>query len=534
VSVLEIQSGKQAGDVHDLSTFSGPILLGKRRKGIQIKDPWIAMSHAEITCEGGEYRIADKRSKAGTFVNGDSIGKSSRVLKHGDTIALGKTQILFKSATGAAVSAPPPGGGAAPAASAASGPFTPHAAPASGPFTPAGAPSAEEARKLKAELERTKSDLKSVRQAFARRNQELAQAKEQVRQYEAGGGDPEVAARMKAAEAQVAKLEEQLRDTTNKGRIRIEELTRLNKALEGRFAQAGQGGVVAQEKEIARLREEGRKLQEEARSRLKDLTDERRELKAQLEGAVSRADLEGAQKIAQEAIAEANSKAEAAEQKLDDMKASFGELMSEKQELEYKVGDLESQITTLGKSGDEMHAMEEVVRKLNDEVAKLKDELMLERSKALAASAGSASAAGDAKAQALEEKLAAAEKQAQEASARAAKAEADLKRASQSKETGSAEAGRVPELEVRVAELEKDLADANGRAAEAEKRAAEAPAAGGGGGGGDTEALEARIKELEDENEGLLRDLEEINEDMLAQEEEYMERSQELEDAAKG
>ena len=115
MSTLEIVSGKAAGTVVDLSDFKGKdkITLGNRRTAtVVIKDPWVSFMHAVITSDGPEFLIADKRSKAGTFVNGTKIGQTGTRLKSGDEIALGKTKMRFVSAgEGAAPSSAAPGGG---------------------------------------------------------------------------------------------------------------------------------------------------------------------------------------------------------------------------------------------------------------------------------------------------------------------------------------------------------------------------------------------------------------------------------------
>lgn len=511
MSTLEIVSGKAAGTVVDLADFASKdkITLGNRRTAtVVIKDPWVSFMHAVITQDGSEFLISDKRSKAGTFVNGTKIGQTGTRLKSGDEIALGKTKLRFVSAGGGA--APSGGAAAAPAAAAASGPFTPHTAP-----TAAGPAVTGDAARLQASLDKANADLKTLRAAVGQREKALAEIKARNRELEAGGGDPEVAARLKEAETTSRQAQRALQDTTTKAKIRIEELGRLNQSLEARLAQGGAGNVVEMEREIARLREEGRKLQEDARVRIQELT-----LKAEAGGAMG-----DELKAVEAEVAESKAKVAALQDDLESAKASFGHAQSQKMDLEMQVEDLQGAIEKIGKSGEETAAMEAVITDLGTKLKASQDELIQVRASLLAGDAGAAAAkaADDGKLGELEESVATLEGKLKDAESRAQKAEAEAAEAKATAETAQSAADQA---EAKAAEL-----------AAAPAAAAAAPAAGGGdsaAASGDSAGLEARVEELTAENEGLLKDLEEINEDMLAQEEEYMERIQELEDKLAG
>jgi pilus assembly protein FimV len=531
VSTLEIVNGKSAGVVVDLMTFDAAgVTLGKRRKGIQIKDPWISFSHAVISRDGATFVIADKRSKAGTFVNGTKIGRNGTVLKGGDLIALGKTELRFSAggaSAPAAASAAAAAAAPAPAPAASSSPFTPHAsAPAasSSPFTStassAPAPSGDSQ-----ELKRAQADLKSLRTAIAQRDQELARAKKLVREMEAGGGDPEVAKKLKEADSKARQAEHALQSTTSAGRIRIEELTRLNTVLEQRLAQAGAGQLVSQEKEVTRLREEGRKLQEDARARLQEVNDKNAALEAELKASGG---AEAELNKVQEASSTAIKRSAELEELLELAKSDYGQLRGDKENLEFKIEDLEEKLKKLAKAAEEIGAMETTISKLTLELSELKTELMEANRKALAAGPAAAAAATAAPAPADSGKLDALEAEVASLKTKLAAAEKAAAAVAGAPVAAAPAAAADPGAAAKLAELESKLEAAEKRAAEAEAAPA-APA-----GGGDDAAAQARIKELEQENEGLLKDLEEINEDMLAQEEEYMERIQELEEAAKG
>ncbi|RMG08070.1 MAG: FHA domain-containing protein, partial [Planctomycetota bacterium] len=388
MSSLEILNGKAGGKTVDLEQFAGQekITLGNRRTAsVVIKDPWVSFMHAVITHDGTRYRIADKRSKAGTFVNGNKIGPTGTPLKDGDTIALGRTELRFRDGC-----APVPTSGR----DAAAGPFTPTSAssPREGPFTPH---AADPAAGPSAEAERLEADLRALRTAVAQREKALAEANARLRELEAGGGDPDLARRLREAEGQLRRLQQQLADTTAKGKVRIEELTRLNHALEARLAQGGAGDVAQLERELARLREEGR-------VRIEQLARELAEAKAQAEGASPPTDSEAEARAqeaeeraraAEERARAAEERARAAEEGLESLKADFGALQAQKTDLELKVQDLEEGLGSLGSGGDEVAAMEEVIAQLNAELRAAREEatrLRAERERAREASTPSA------------------------------------------------------------------------------------------------------------------------------------------------
>jgi serine phosphatase RsbU (regulator of sigma subunit) len=53
----------------------------------------VSREHARITCEGDQYLIADCGSRFGTFINGEAVA-TPRVLRHGDRIRLGQTDVV--------------------------------------------------------------------------------------------------------------------------------------------------------------------------------------------------------------------------------------------------------------------------------------------------------------------------------------------------------------------------------------------------------------------------------------------------------
>ncbi len=549
MATLDILSGKGAGTTIDLDQFAGKdrIVLGNRRTAaVPVRDPWVNFVHAEIHREGDSFRLADKRSKSGTFVNGEPVGTVGKVLSNGDTIALGKTELRFqdasassapKAAASAALKAAP-SAAPAPSAPAGIGGMKPHAG---GPFTPA-APLTGDAR-LSAELQRAKHEASSLRQAIVARERELAKARNELRAAE--GADPEAlkAARAEAAHAQagLAMAQQQVtgayaavEETKQQARIKLEELTRLNQALELRLAQGGAADAVALEREIARLREEGRKVQDQGRRRIEQLGLEKAALEAQLSEAQAGG---GANPELEAKLAEAEARAEAAEAKQDELEDRLGGIQSAGRELELELEDLRAQLASATASasanasgGDEAQALEAAIAELNEDLAAAKDarrealQALQQKDEELAALRGARHGGGGVdpaqliafrkSISALEEQNLALEHQNSSLQDKLAVAEAQS-------EEGGAPAGADPSAELAAAQAALAAAQAELEAARAATPAA-APA------GGEAE-LQARIATLEEDNASLLRDLEEINEDMLAQEEEYQTRITELE-----
>jgi pSer/pThr/pTyr-binding forkhead associated (FHA) protein len=571
VAKLEILSGKGSGNDFDLEQFSGKdkIVLGNRRTAaVQVRDPWVSFVHAEILQEEGRYLICDRRSKAGTFVNGDKVGKHGTTLKHGDTISLGKTQIRFvdESATKKKSkkkkkkkkkSSQPAGQPAGEPESAPVAPgiggMTPHAA---GPFTPV-VESTGDVSQLSADLRRARSEAEGLRKALAARERALSEA--QTRASGMGEVDPEAVQaleeRVRVAEERTGQAMAAYEDTKSKALIRIEELTRLNQVLESRIGGGG-APLVHIERQLAAAREELRQTQGQARRRIEELS-------AQVEegggGGADPAELQAAQA----ATAAAEKRAEDAEAALDKVEDQVGAVQSAKREVDILVEDLRKQLDEASsKGGDEVGALEQAISELNEDLqaalAERREALQALQEKdaqlamSLSKSTGRINPAQISslrnRLSDMEDALAARDKELE-----ASRNEAEVaKMALEAVEGEGAEAGlraSVAKLETQLSDSEQarkaaedraqaaasELEQANANAATAPAAAATpapaaaAAAAGGGASVAEVEALKSRITDLEEESASLLRDLEEINEDMLAQEEEYQERIQELE-----
>src|SRR5688500_19306593 len=79
-------AGRRSVDVSPI-----PFAIGRRDTNhLQLGGSEVSRDHAEIVMEGARYLLRDKKSRFGTFINGDAV-TSERLLKPGDVIRLGRT-----------------------------------------------------------------------------------------------------------------------------------------------------------------------------------------------------------------------------------------------------------------------------------------------------------------------------------------------------------------------------------------------------------------------------------------------------------
>ena len=93
-------AGEQA--VYELADDRERVTIG-RRAANDIALPWdheVSRVHAELTRMGGDWVVCDEGiSHNGTFVNGERV-RGRRLLRGGDVIAVGDTQLAFCAAVG--------------------------------------------------------------------------------------------------------------------------------------------------------------------------------------------------------------------------------------------------------------------------------------------------------------------------------------------------------------------------------------------------------------------------------------------------
>jgi pSer/pThr/pTyr-binding forkhead associated (FHA) protein len=80
-----------------------PFTMGRRANNeLRLGSPEVSGEHAEIVQDGGSYRLRDKQSRFGTFVNGEAV--TDRELRSGDRIRLGLrggANLVFRAVEGA-------------------------------------------------------------------------------------------------------------------------------------------------------------------------------------------------------------------------------------------------------------------------------------------------------------------------------------------------------------------------------------------------------------------------------------------------
>jgi len=89
VQIVHIH-GPHKGDIQE---FTGDVILIGRHPSCQVRFPAdltaVSRKHAEIVREGNRFKILDKNSTNGTYINGKKIGEA--FLKDGDVIAFAET-----------------------------------------------------------------------------------------------------------------------------------------------------------------------------------------------------------------------------------------------------------------------------------------------------------------------------------------------------------------------------------------------------------------------------------------------------------
>lgn len=89
-----------SGEKLEYGIRQSEIKIGKAsHNDIVLGDPTVSNSHAMILGRDEGYHIVDLDSRNGTFVGGERLGDQPRLLKHGDSIQLGKTVLIFRDSS---------------------------------------------------------------------------------------------------------------------------------------------------------------------------------------------------------------------------------------------------------------------------------------------------------------------------------------------------------------------------------------------------------------------------------------------------
>jgi HD-GYP domain-containing protein (c-di-GMP phosphodiesterase class II)/pSer/pThr/pTyr-binding forkhead associated (FHA) protein len=92
---IRIRNGPQKGKIVPVS-IEQPVRIGREHlAAIQVLDKGVSREHAEIYRVGEMIFIRDLKSRNGTFVNDERVGEE--LLRQGDVIRVGSTQLLFES-----------------------------------------------------------------------------------------------------------------------------------------------------------------------------------------------------------------------------------------------------------------------------------------------------------------------------------------------------------------------------------------------------------------------------------------------------
>lgn len=88
---LTLISGERAGQKYKLSQKQ---MIGRDNAEIIIRDPRMSRSHASVEVFGTEYLLRDLSSANHTYINNEVIHQPT-IMKHGDKIRVGNTELLF-------------------------------------------------------------------------------------------------------------------------------------------------------------------------------------------------------------------------------------------------------------------------------------------------------------------------------------------------------------------------------------------------------------------------------------------------------
>ncbi len=93
---LEVIVGADKGRVFPLALAQGgSVILGRGRQSLtRLNDPQVSRAHCQIEIRGNDLILKDLNSVGGTFVNDRAVGE--HVLRTGDVLRLGETQLRFE------------------------------------------------------------------------------------------------------------------------------------------------------------------------------------------------------------------------------------------------------------------------------------------------------------------------------------------------------------------------------------------------------------------------------------------------------
>ena len=97
------------GRAHNLKLNDGSTQVG-RGHAVDLrlrKDPKISSLHCTLECRAdGSCHLGDENSKNGTYLNGKAVRGEKRLVKDGDVIRIGDTELIFRSKLGEGAAQP--------------------------------------------------------------------------------------------------------------------------------------------------------------------------------------------------------------------------------------------------------------------------------------------------------------------------------------------------------------------------------------------------------------------------------------------
>ena len=94
-AMLMVEKG--ISEVSVIPLDEAPHLLGSLPTADTATDnPYVSRRHAEVRFLEGRFQVRDLGSKNGTFLNGSPVGNTGQWLHYGDTIELGRSQVVLR------------------------------------------------------------------------------------------------------------------------------------------------------------------------------------------------------------------------------------------------------------------------------------------------------------------------------------------------------------------------------------------------------------------------------------------------------
>ena len=99
-----VVNGPRLGEHFSLGT--GEVRIGRDpNSSIRLDEPGVAWEHCVVSLAGGRYRVVDRRSGTGTYVNG--MRTAEHHLEPGDQVVIGSTVLVYREDSGASPDAAP-------------------------------------------------------------------------------------------------------------------------------------------------------------------------------------------------------------------------------------------------------------------------------------------------------------------------------------------------------------------------------------------------------------------------------------------